>query len=358
MRGVGIDGYDLVDLKALGESASADGALGEALDGAVVYHRSNEKGANGLSVYHPLWNKEMYLTSWGRNYDELGISPGYTSYIKTFGRMLTGVSMTDWSGLETVVEETGERNSFVSVRLTDEQAENLQSAQLIILKQMPFSSVAPLAPVWRVPAKLGEDGVLTAEYDGKAIYVTDPQGNPLISDPVSYIMFSDGDTIRINAWFEDYSRSSARQGSTHVLYECSLDQESGKVDILRTYVYDNVTESYTNRIEFVNEGFTQVGFWNFLREEPLDENPLPGFDGWEGFKGYAMETMDPNQPWEFRVFDTQLDGSRLFATVEVTDTQTRAYCSPLVEMINPNVREVEVSGGLIDAETVSGTVTA
>ena len=58
VRAVGEDGYDLVDLGDLVSRYGQDAqALKAAIDEAVVYSRSSEEGAGGLSVYHPFVNK-------------------------------------------------------------------------------------------------------------------------------------------------------------------------------------------------------------------------------------------------------------------------------------------------------------
>ena len=62
VRSVGEDGYDLVDLCSLVENYHTDSDdLSAALQNAIVYSRSNEEGANGLSVYHGVRCVRMFI---------------------------------------------------------------------------------------------------------------------------------------------------------------------------------------------------------------------------------------------------------------------------------------------------------
>ena len=70
-----------------------------ALGDAVIYSRSKNTEAGGLSVYHPYENKKKYLESWQNDYRLLNFSAEYNRYLEHFGAILTGESYVDWSRL-------------------------------------------------------------------------------------------------------------------------------------------------------------------------------------------------------------------------------------------------------------------
>ena len=53
----------------------------DALKAAVVYSRSSEVGATGLSVYHPMHNKAVYAVKWRKDYAGLSFGSGYKQYV-------------------------------------------------------------------------------------------------------------------------------------------------------------------------------------------------------------------------------------------------------------------------------------
>ena len=91
VRAVGVEGYDLVDLADLiARYGGNNTAVSRALQEAIVYVRSDNGSACGLSVYHPYFNREKYLESWRDYYRRLDFSPMYSRYLEHFGAILTG----------------------------------------------------------------------------------------------------------------------------------------------------------------------------------------------------------------------------------------------------------------------------
>ena len=76
LKGMGDGGYDLVDLgdfTAYLETAGLGGdELYAALDELVVYSRSSGDVGQGLSLYHPMFNKAQYQAAWREEYRQLG----------------------------------------------------------------------------------------------------------------------------------------------------------------------------------------------------------------------------------------------------------------------------------------------
>ena len=241
VRGLTADGYDLVDLGDLISHYSALGdyyALRAALDNAVTYRRPNDAAVSGLSVYHPLRNKTGYRLGWKQLYTRLDFSAGYQSYLNSFGTLLTGSELADWSGIalsDDGFNAAGE-NCF-SMQLTPMQRENFASAQLILLgavqsnsgdegvydAQLSQAGAATGREQYYYPVLIeevmpDEEGKLSAAYTGRSLYLTDENGSA-VAGPIGYQRSDDGEYWYIRARYYDWSgREDAAEGCAGALY--------------------------------------------------------------------------------------------------------------------------------------------
>ena len=363
VRGVGVDGYDLVDLKDLTRryaEGNDAGALLDAVTQAVVYQRATQSGVGGLSVYHPYYNKAMFRQDWAERYGRLAYCKGYADYVLNFGAMLDGEALADWRGLYIRDEGFGADNvNRFSVQLTPEQQASFASAQLVALYPRygvydaydaasdRFSNVGDNAlqaryysPVYIDNASLDENGVLSAQYAGRALYVTDERGNAIFG-PVSYRLSSDGELCYISAEYSDTSGREELAISARVLFTCRTG-EDGALSIVRTEVYDPMTESYSNRLPLALEKYTLLTFDNMAAEMPDDLSPLPGFDEWKRAGMVSGDVLSLHAPWGFRFFDSQQSGIQMLVAFQVTDSQQNTYMSDLLPVTNPNLEMISV----------------
>ncbi len=337
VRAAGSDGYDLVDLGDLAERYGPEAEkVRSALERAVVYSRCSETRAAGLSVYHPFNNKARYLEAWRTDYRRLGFSDGYARYMERFGTLLTGETPVSWFPL-TPREETGENAGVFALELTEEQRADLASAQLLILARQMGTA---LSPIYAVQAA-EEDGTLRAAYGGRALYAVDGDGNRLLG-PISFLRQEDGKTLQVLTTYSDYSGRHQGAEEQAVLYECEADEETGEVRILRTYVFDRATESYTNRAAFSEEGYTSLFFHEFLRTWPEDREPIPGFQDWKHYNGYLARSISLPQEWHL-AFAEAPHGEKLFGVFQVTDSRRNTWSSELFPLRNEAISEAGVT---------------
>ncbi len=334
VKAAGQDGYDLVDL---GELIALYGAeetdLARALREAVVCSRASGTTAGGLSVYHPYTNKRQYLSSWRNDYRRLTFSSGYTRYLEHFGSELTGTHFVDWSRMRT--EETpsdAEGVHPLSLRLTEAQRAEALSAELMVMDGSFSDSGTALFPLSVEEAEISEDGTVSAEYRGRAMYVTDAESG-ILTGPVSFTRLNDGKYYLIEAWYTDYSTSGEKKSDAYVLYYCLPDPETGELKIERTYVYDRVSETYTNRLAFTEKGYTQVVFMCPIRYLPDPEKAMPGFADWELYNGYGGRVLSLPCDWHLR-FSEQWESGSLYAFFQVTDLQQNEWASLPVPIWN------------------------
>ena len=346
MDGIGGDGYDLVDLGHLAENMPDAGQLAQAVDEAVVYARSAGAGSSGLSVYHPFSNRRKYEERWRENYLNLDFCDGYTRYIDRFASWLTGAEMTFWGKMDTL--DAGwfqEKENLFTLQLTPQQREHFASAQLLILldESAAVGGQGIYRLVYSAPAEMDERGQVQASYSGRTIYAETADGQEL--GPLSMILpWQTREGTIFSYSFP--AEATAMEDGVLSAHRLSLETAEEPV-ILDTLVYDEVTEVFTNRISHSGAGDKLMYFWNIRRKLPAEtaDGQLPGFMDWDQVDGnvsYFPLTLPAE--WRFRYQETQQSGAKLAAVFQVTDVQRNTFCSMPVQVRNPNVKEVLVTG--------------
>ena len=305
LPGVGEGGYDLVDLGDLvREYGSRADSLNKALSKAVVYCRSNREGVTGLSVYHPFANKRRFLEQWNGDYQGLTFSDGYRDYLKRFGALLTGDELADWTGLRTVEEGVDAHGAHVfSTQLSDEQRAAFASAQLMIIGTTFTDYHDPCyTPLFIQWAQLDEDGRLTASYDGRGIYLVDGQGE-VVKGPLSFTPSSDPGRYNLLALYWDHPNFYYANRQTYVSYSFETPEVAGEDLALTSKVFDEVSDSFTNRIAFDEAEYRHLGFWYDLRRLPEGDDTLPGYHLWEQTGNTLLATLILPFDWRLRLMD-------------------------------------------------------
>ena len=358
VRAVGEDGYDLVDLGDLiSRFGKEDGELRQALQDTVVVSRSNREGAGGLSVYHPFVNKRKYLESWRDDYRALEFSDGYARYLERFGAMLTGEELVDWSNLSTLDLGTdAEGNHVFSLQLSEEQREEMASVQLMIIEKVSDYGSGSFAPISVETAGMDANGQVSAKYRGRALYVLDENGNTL-TGPISFQLSEDGEYYIVLTTYNDYSTRTVKKETATVLHYCRLNPETNDLEIERSYVYDLASQSYTNRIGYSEDGYTDLNFRLFVRNLPDPEGAMDGFYDWERFNGYYERTIELPAHWHLH-FTEDWESTNLYAMFQVTDVRQNTWSSVPVAIGNPNEAAVMVSPSLIEKDKVALRVSA
>ena len=360
VRAAGEDGYDLVDLGDLVKEYSEDPALSdasrafsEALEEAVVYCRSSAEGASGLTVYHPYANKAKYAERWGNEYQGLDFSEGYQNYLNRFGALLTGEVMADWSDLDAAGDRlTEDKENLFTLQLTPEQVSTFASAQLLVLGMPETNSEQfnaylvhyddhPLVSLYVQPAQLDENGLLTAAYSSRTLYVTGGDGEPRIG-PISFNMADDGSFYTTLAWYEDNSGRENAMPQATVRFDFVLDAD-GQPVVTGTRVQDEATGRFTNRIPIDESRYTRLQFQHIMRLQPDGEGTLPAFRDWPLYRALYTQFITLPQDWQLRFFDEQLSNQQLYGTFQVTDVQQNTVSSPLTPLKNPNVTPIPVA---------------
>ena len=351
-----VDVYDLLNhCKGLGDTDRVLDALNE----LVVYSRTGNSNAGGVSVYHPIYNKLNYQYLWGDLYGLLHFNDGYQRYVRNFGNMLTGRQLADWSRIRLQDEgPEGKNGNRFSLQLDEEQAQCLSSAHLIVLAmvdrtynggtdiQLTEAGVSQdrfataYYPVATAGVSLSDDGKLSGVFTGSSLYVTDEVGQP-IAGPVGYELSEDGTMLYLSAYYTDNSGREDAKAPAKVILACTKDASSDRVWVKDFYVYDKVTETYTTRVPFSEENYTDLWISRMSRNYSETGGTLPGFNQWENASTWDVALQLPMK-WRLRFLNEQLSGTPLYATIQITDTQQNTFCTPLTRVQNPNLQSLEV----------------
>ena len=336
----GEDGYDLVDAKGLITSLRGEGAaaarLLQALDAMVVCSRSNEDGADGVSLYHPYANKQKYAGVWREGYERLHFSAGYAAYIRAFGDVLLGGEITDWSGVTASGAE--EENRF-TLQLTEEQRENFDSAQLLVMYDLSESGGLEdhCGLIYTGKAEMDENGLVSASYSGRSLFIEAEDGT--LYGPVDFDLTEDGQlACRQMIYLPEGVTDTNQYG--FVMYYLEAEGAAEYPEIVRTRVWDPVTETHTSRIAFDESafGFLHLLEYGRIRPEADGRGLLPAYGTWE--MGEVLiggtELRLPNR-WRFRWVGRQMTGHQLYAVFQITDVQQNTFCSQPVPVRNPNL---------------------
>lgn len=357
LRSAGEEGYDLVDAAGLIEQLDDDTGrkeyLMQSLAQMVVYSRSNEQGANGISLYHPYSNAAKYTDQWHEDYLSLNFCRGYTDYIERFGAILTGEKLTSWAGLKT--EFLGENQSggyLLELPLSREQAEGMVSAQLLVFVSgfNQMEEIDDTALIFSGPAELTDEGMLCAVYDKTTLWAVDEQGQ--YTGPISFDLTDDGKYQVTNVLYTPNGYYSWETDQDWVRYY--LNPEGGKIPTIdRTMVYDEATQSFTNRLGFEEKYYDEAAFRVFFRMMPEinPEEPLPAYHEWPVNRdSFSYRKIPLPQEWHFEYRNEFLSGEQYFAVFQITDMQQKTYCSAPVLIPNPNLIQAQMDSETLETE--------
>lgn len=344
---------DLVDLGDLvshyaGEAPEEAEALSDALRKMVIYSRSSLENCNGLSAYHPYYNKAYYEKVWREEYDTFAFAPSYTEYINTFADIWMGDAMGDWTQMNQLQSAgmTGETQYF-SVQLTPEQMQYYASGQLLVLTQAgsendSLSGVGYAQVYATDQVTIDDNGVLTAGYNGRTLYAVDDKGK-VIAGPLGYSISDDGNLqIEINFINRE---SGAEHSLTHAMFECADAASGTDLPVLEEYVYDEDTEVWSNRLALARDDYQQMILLHDYRRPTYDGETMKAYSEWEDSSWAGGYEVELPVDFHFRFYDRLMDSLTLFACFQISDTQANLYGTELMQVENPSITKIRFRGG-------------
>lgn len=339
--------YDLVDLNdmavQLGDLYPEETkALQDVISKMVIKNGSTASGCSGLSLYYPFYNKYYYEESWGSTYENLGIFPSYGDYIDRYGEiwLKSDKLMYASSSLPEAADSRAGENSngklIYKLGLTKEQNETFADAKFYILKKISNDLYHPVMSSGQVT---NTDGILTAEYDGKAIYAVDSYGRSWIPvtlqhDTVDYV-------TRYTVPAVTDMHTLINPDINFLNYHLELNNMTDEIAVTALLPREKAPNRATlsgGKLEEVNEeDFLTISFVysNFRYLTRYDNNAVKPLSEWieNGSGEWLPFAVKDKISFEYK----NLDADQYYIMFEITDTQGGKYCSePLKTYIAPS----------------------
>lgn len=355
--------YDLVDLHHLAmqyEQHAPDVArqLQEAVQDAVVHQKSNIENTYGLSVYYPYYNKAYFSALWMDVYFELDFADNYLKYMTDYADLWLGESLADWNGLRTVALPVLEENvQTLTLPLTEAQQAHFASAELYVLDEFPTGG--GYYDIYHTDDVQFENGELTAEYDYRALYALDADGNP-VSDALTYIIQDDTYLVRATLAEVPFDLFDAEWTESHklpVYLQCVLNEQTDELEMTGMLKLPDEVGAFAfpesgslllsgkQTVTMDDDDWPIVYFMRRPQVLTRDENDsIVPYPDWpspsEAVDGYVLlETyeIDNTMPWTLKFCERQYGGRSLLAQYVVTDTQGNRFASDLLPIDNLNL---------------------
>jgi len=325
--------YDLVDLYSLAEQMREQypkqaKAILDILDEAVPTNGTNTVGCYGVNLFYPYYNKRYFEAIWRDDYTTLNAFPHYSNYLTRFSQIWLGTDMLD--AFNDLSDPEAVTNSTFTLQLTGEQKECFASAGFYVLRRISDEQYAMVSYSRNVTE---QDGLLTANFDGRAIYYT--VGSDLPRMP-TIVHNSSYDNIDEYLCMPFYSRGLSdgekyAQQSTDLLLR--FDTVTGEVTINGLYEKtDDDALASGKRREIDPSEWETVTFYDcsgFYLTRDSAGRIIDYFD-WTKGEWITGNEYSAAQPISFSYEPIYDDGSEYFVMFRITDAQGGCCCSELM----------------------------
>ena len=343
------DLVDLTSLTVLNDTKWKNGQnLRDSIEKAVVLCRSNTEGANGLSVYHPCFNRALY-SEWIKTYESMfsSASRSYVLYLRRFGQILTGNPLVGWGGMQTdmVSEKNGEIR--FGLQLTDEQVKHYEHARLLVLQQIIADNElqAGFCRVWEsTEVQMNENGYMTASYTPKALYVVDDETGMTVEGPIDCRITRDGQ-LQVCVLYMD-ENWIMDEDLLNVMYYFDFTEDSSGLKLAGIEVFDEATSSYSARTH-IDQSFIDQTLYSYALFYSQNQLPtykdeeLIGYRDWSAGDSFIYRMISLPCSWHLEIRENPETPATLYALFELEDTQSVRHCSEMVRIFPEKVEEYE-----------------
>ncbi len=294
----------------------------EALKEAVVYNRSNVEGCSGLTLYYPYYNKKNYQKAWRDSYLEANGLESYRTYLKRYEQVWLGSDLQELFQDGLIPQDAGD-NRHYTLQLTPEQAEAYAESRYFILRSNGGDLYQLLYMSQNVTEK---NGLLTADFDGGAIYVSTAYDVGHIP-----VLKSTEKTATYETYFTIMHLETADADGMDVRIWLNRDTGTGEVTVTGIYPeQEEETEGKQEPIELTAGGYLRGYDYTYYLKRAEDGRILPFFD-WEQYTDqitwFELKTGDGIRFSSAPLYD---NGDEYFLMFELTDTQGNRCSSELI----------------------------
>ncbi len=322
--------FDLIDLMDLAEQhreeapVEAD-TLVSAIRESVVYQRTDSDKCGGLTVYHPFENKEK-ISRWLPIHSSLGFSDNYSSYLRHFSELLTGVPLADWTDLtpESASPDKALRMLF-RLPLSENQAAHYGKSGLLALHR---KSDDTFTFTYRNDATSLEDGQVSGELVRNTLYVETITGTRL-SDELEYGVDKQG-IYRIPAVLIRHEKQNEEEMVHQVLILCDHDKLFDELRPVSILVWEEALGGYTTAYNTEFSDYDEIILTTVSRRETRSgDGTLLPFTDWD-IADKREWRIPIDKSWVFSEVNGAIDPESLYITFQIEDSQNNTWSSELL----------------------------
>lgn len=351
--------YDLIDLADMAtqlESIYPERAkkIKDIVSDMVIKNGTNADLCCGMSIYYPFYNKYYYENSWRDIYSDLGVFANYGSYLDNYQTIWLNDDKLESYASSTLPQMSNANSSktgfFIpgqtvqyNLQLTQSQNENYADAKYYILEQTNGNLYHPVMSSENV---INNNGILTADFNGKAIYATDRYGKTILPVATEYDTVGNISRYSILTLAKNISQNNSNtldfhltlNTSNHVLSTSALLPHNSNAGIMNL-VGGKQAETSINEWDIFSFGFLD---YKYLTR--YDNGAVRPIDEWVEQTYFSLDDIPRRDGFELKYLP--LTDEKYYFIFEITDTQGNKYCS---EMLPIRTNTTDVSS-LISAQ--------
>ena len=357
--------YDLVDLgdaaKQLQDLYPAEASqLLSVLEDMVIANATNTEMCSGLSLYYPFYNKDYFYRSirgedsWQTTYRNLGLFSGYQQYLDAYQQIWNGTDRLDQFASSIMPSI---QNGAYTLQLTADQQSCYASGRYFILAR---ESLDLYKLIFVSSDVTNSGGLLTANFDGNAIYVTSPYGSKFLPAVRENDRIGNMSHYAVYAGLSNDFMSSVETGEAYNLesyrYHLILDDTTGELSLSALLPMEMEPEDLLggkleepDLSQFVDVTFFDQSHYYLTRDEKGLILPLSQWEKTDWITGRELNLADG-----LSFVYEPLSGGEYFILMEVQDTQGNRYCSELLPITVPEQEETVITYPEYDVNWQSG----
>lgn len=336
--------YDLIDLKGLADEMvsiypNEAKNLADTIEKSIVYNRTNTTGLSGLSFYYPFYNKSYYEKYWAEQYREIGVFEKYCDYLDRYSKLWLPNDTSQFAEVD-APEKTGDIT--YSLNLTDAQADNLADASYYILKktgndEYKFVYISDNVDI--------NGNKLTANFDGKVIYLNDVSGEKYIIPMHEKGSYGNIANYYTTGTIERKDDSLADKFAINFKVDC----ENDKIDMSAPFLIDESTDIQEGKHEELDLNYYTLIDWNISQHRVLtrdDYGTITDFYNWVDGSLYTAYESYAGDGFDFSYEPMYDDGCEYFIAFRLCSNNSELTMSemmPITLAKAPTQNEPEVT---------------
>lgn len=341
--------YDLIDLNDMALQLETfypeeTAALKSVINSMVIKNGNNTEGCCGMSLYYPFYNKYYYENSWQKIYAGLGTFENYGNYLNKYQEIWLKDDVLDQYEKSPVPEKVNDninRSSAIEgtykLILSPSQIKYYADAKFYVMEKDVGEIYHPIITSENVKF---EDGILYADFSGKAIFAKNRFG--IRKAPVSIEHDTVGAISRYTLQAITNLYSNWKRLDFHMTLNNSTHEITTSSIVAHTSADDEIALSGGKPEEYALEDWDGYGFYcnehKYLSRYP--NGLIKPFAQWHDRGTLSYYPFPLRDGLEF-VYEP-LDKNNYYVMFEITDTRGSKYCSELLLVEGADIQKETV----------------